>query len=221
MEPAIARKLAAEVGINVEFVVREFWELAVLKVLLGTGVGNRLVFKGGTALRLAYGSPRFSDYLDFSITRVVRYREFTSAVQQVVRRYPELALTDLAEKRQTLLAEFRVSDSAIERNVRQVVEVSRRSPGALEKELRLLSSPCSPLRVLALVATPEAIWREKLAALKSRKAPRDLFDLWFLGQTLARQLPDDVPEFDPRVLRRELRMYLPRKFYPVVEELAR
>ena len=221
MEPTVARKLAAELGINVEFVVREFWELAVLDVLLSAGVGNQLVFKGGTALRLAYGSPRFSDDLDFSITRVVSYREFTSAVQQVVRRYPELELTDLAEKRSTLLAEFRVRDSAIERNVRQVVEVSRRSPGSLEKELRLLSSPCSPLRVLALVATPEAIWQEKRAALASRKAPRDLFDLWFLGQTLGRKLPDDAPEFDPRVLRRELRMYLPRKFYPVVEELAR
>jgi len=221
MEPAIARKVAAELGINIEFVVREFWELAVLDVLLGTGVGNRLVFKGGTALRLAYGSPRFSDDLDFSITRDVSYREFMSAVQRVVRRYPELELTDLAEKRQTLLAEFRVRDSAIERNVRQVVEVSRRGPGSLEKELRLLSSPCSPLRVLALVVTSEAIWREKLAAMKARKAPRDLFDLWFLGQTLGRKLPDDAPEFDPRVLRRELRMYLPRKFYPVVEELAR
>ena len=221
MEPVIARKLAAELGINVEFVVREFWELAVLDVLLSAGVGNRLVFKGGTALRLAYGSPRFSDDLDFSITGVVSYRELKSAVQQVVRRYPELELTDLVEKRQTLLAEFRVRDSAIERNVRQVVEVSRRSPGSLERELRLLSSPCSPLRVLALVATPEAIWQEKLAALASRKAPRDLFDLWFLGQTLGRNLPDDIPEFDPRILRRELRMYLPRKFYPVVEELAR
>jgi predicted nucleotidyltransferase component of viral defense system len=221
MEPVIARKLAAEVGINVEFVVREFWELAVLEVLLGTGVGNRLVFKGGTALRLAYGSPRFSDDLGFSLLKKVSFPEFEAAVRQVARRYPELELTDLATKRRTFLAEFRVRDPAIERPVRQVVEVSRRNPGSLESELRLLSSPCSPLRVLALVATPEAIWREKLAALKSRKAPRDLFDLWFLGQTLARQLPDDVPEFDPRVLRRELRMYLPRKFYPVVEELAR
>lgn len=221
MEPVIAGKLAAEVGINVEFVVREFWELAVLDVLVGAEVGNRLVFEGGTALRLAYGSPRFSDDLDFSITGVVSYREFTSAVQQVARRYPELELTDLAEKRRTLLAEFRVRDPALERPVRQVVEVSRRTPGSLDNELRLLTSPCSPLRVLALVATPGAIWQEKLACLKSRKAPRDLFDLWFLGSILSRSLPDDVPKFDPRVLRRDLRMLLPRRFYPVVEELAR
>jgi len=221
MEPAIARKLAAELGINVEFVVREFWELAVLDVLLGTAMGDRLVFKGGTALRLAYGSPRFSDDLDFSVSQEVSFREFAAAAQQVVRKYPELEMTDLVEKRRTLLAEFRVRDSAIERPVRQVVEVSRRTPGALEHGLRLLTSPCSPLRVLALVATPAAIWPEKLAALQSRRAPRDLFDLWYLGQTLGRDLPQDAPKFDPRVLRRDLRMLLPRRFYPVVEELAR
>ncbi len=221
MELSIATKLATELGINVEFVVREFWEMAVLEVLLGTEVGDRLVFKGGTALRLAYGSPRFSDDMDFSVSRVVSFREFTTAAQRVVHRYQELELTDLVEKRRTLLAEFRVRDSAIGRPVRQVVEVSRRSPGSLEHELRLLTSSCSPLRVLALVATPVAIWQEKLAALRSRRSPRDLFDLWFLGQTLGRKLPNDTPEFDPRVLRRDLRMYLPRRFYPVVEDLAK
>jgi len=221
MEPRIAQNLATELDINVELVVREFWELAVLQVLLGTPVGNRVVFKGGTALRLAFGSPRFSDDLDFSTLQVVSFREFKAAVRRVVRKYPELELTDLAEKRQTLLAEFRVRDPALARPVRQVVEVSRRKPGSLESELRLLASPCSPLRVLARVATPEAIWQEKLAALESRREPRDLFDLWFLGQELGRNLPSDAPKIDVRVLRRDLRKYLPRRFYPVVEELAR
>ncbi len=220
MEPRIALSLAAELGISVEFVVREFWELAVLQVLLGAGIGDRMVFKGGTSLRLAYGSPRFSDDLDFSTARTVRFREFEAAVRPAARRYPELELTDLAEKRWTLLAEFRVRDSALERPVRQVVEVSRRSPGFLRSELRLLTSPCSPLRVLARVATPEAIWDEKLAALRSRKAPRDLFDLWFLGQKLGQGLPADAPKIDVRLLRRDLRKYLPRAFYPVVEELG-
>jgi predicted nucleotidyltransferase component of viral defense system len=141
-------------------------------------------------------------------------------VRTAARKYPELELTDLAEKRRTLLAEFRVRDPALERPVRQVVEVSRRSPGSLQSELRLLTSPCSPLRVLARVATQEAIWEEKLAALRTRKAPRDLFDLWFLGQKLDRGLPADAPKMDVRLLRRDLRKYLPRAFYPVVEQLG-
>ncbi len=221
MELSIALRLAAELGIAVESVVREYWELAVLRVLLGTPAGVRLVFKGGTALRLAYGSPRFSDDLDFSLAKATGFRAFESSICQVRMAYSDLELTDLAEKRRTFLAEFRIRDAVLERPFRQVIEVSRRRPGSEANELRLLSSPCSPLKVLARVATAEAIRKDKLAALAERKAARDLFDLWFIAQATGRSLPAELPRFDVRVLRRDLRKYLPRSYYPVVEELAK
>ena len=46
--------------------MREFWEAPLLHELSQTSWSSSLVFKGGTALRLAYRSPRFSDDLDFS-----------------------------------------------------------------------------------------------------------------------------------------------------------
>ncbi len=57
MEQALAERLAEELKIDVTQVVREFWEVLFLKVLLESPHGKNLVFKGGTALRLAYGSP--------------------------------------------------------------------------------------------------------------------------------------------------------------------
>lgn len=221
MELAIAQRLAGELGITIESVVREYWELAVLRVLLNTPAGERLVFKGGTALRLAYGSPRFSDDLDFSLTETLGFRTFETSIRRLLTAYPELELTDLAEKRWTFLAEFRVRDAALARPFHQVIEAGRRSPGSEANELRLLSSPCSPLKVLARVATAEAIWNDKLDALAERRATRDLFDLWFLAQETGRSLPAELPRFDLRVLRRDLRKYLPKSYYPVVEELAK
>jgi len=40
--------------------------MIILKKLYGSDQGKSFVFKGGTALRLAYGSQRFSEDLDFS-----------------------------------------------------------------------------------------------------------------------------------------------------------
>jgi len=221
MEQDIVARLAAELKVNAELVVREHWEVRLLKGLFESRIGDYLVFKGGTALRLGWGSPRFSDDLDFSLRRPLAVRQFEAEARRLAGLGPELALTDLAPKLNTLLAEFRIRDAALPRAFRIVVEVSRRAPGSLPSELKLISSPTSPLSVLARVATREGIWAEKLQALAARASPRDLFDLWFLGQKLGRPLPAAASGLDPRILRRDLRKYLPPAYYPVVEELAR
>lgn len=58
-------------GIDRTQVVREYWELIILKGFYESPQGRYLIFKGGTALRLAYGFPRFSEDLDFSLTKDV------------------------------------------------------------------------------------------------------------------------------------------------------
>lgn len=63
MDQRLAESLARQLKIAIEPVVREEYELRILRELLETTLGHALVFKGGTALRLAYGSPRFSDDL--------------------------------------------------------------------------------------------------------------------------------------------------------------
>jgi len=219
MEPDIARRLSAEQGLDIELIVREFWEMVLLKELFASGVGDRLVFKGGTALRLAWLAPRYSDDLDFARSDAVPFRSFAPVIRGAAARYPELKVTDLAAKFNTLLAEFRIEDPSLNRRFRIVVEV-RRTGSVPPSELRLLSSPSVAFTVLARVETLAAIWAEKVAALASRRAPRDLFDLWFLGQKLNRALPAR-PALDVRVMRRDLRKYLPREYYPVIEELAR
>lgn len=68
MEKDFALKLQAEIGIDVQQLIREEVELAFLNRLFASPLSDRLIFKGGTALRLVYASPRFSEDLDFSVT---------------------------------------------------------------------------------------------------------------------------------------------------------
>ncbi|MFH0762731.1 MAG: nucleotidyl transferase AbiEii/AbiGii toxin family protein [Candidatus Omnitrophota bacterium] len=56
-------------------IVREYLQHLFLSQLYRLEKSDDLLFKGGTALRIIYGSPRFSEDLDFSIFRVEQYNQ--------------------------------------------------------------------------------------------------------------------------------------------------
>jgi hypothetical protein len=60
VERAFVRRLSFELKIAPEQIVREYWELTVLNACGENNWSTALNFKGGTALPLAYGSPRLS-----------------------------------------------------------------------------------------------------------------------------------------------------------------
>jgi predicted nucleotidyltransferase component of viral defense system len=54
-------------------IVREYFQHLFLSQLYKLEKSEHLLFKGGTALRIIYGSPRFSEDLDFSLFHVEKY----------------------------------------------------------------------------------------------------------------------------------------------------
>src|SRR3990167_10374175 len=52
-------------------IVREYFQNVFLEQLYKLPGAEKLLFKGGTALRIIYGSPRFSEDLDFSLFGVL------------------------------------------------------------------------------------------------------------------------------------------------------
>lgn len=226
MEQYLAFRLSAELKISSEQIVREEWEHLLLKELYESLLGRELILRGGTALRLAYGSPRFSDDLDFSLFRDVDPLEFKDNISTTYSLLPKLGevkISDLTSKRFTHLAEFRIREPWQTMAFSIKIEVSRRDTYPRDKQcyqLLLLSSPVTNIQVLANVATLEQIYSEKLRALEERKEPRDLFDLWFISQRLKREFFPQTYAIDRKELIRELHKYLPRNFWKAVEELA-
>ncbi len=219
MEQLLAERLAGDLKIDVTQVVREYWEVLLLKGLLESPHGNNLVFKGGTALRLAYGSPRFSEDLDFALLEDSLKGGLQSLAESMVEPYPEASLTDVAEKRWTYLWEIKVTEGYLAHPFRIKIEISRRTVMGYDHRLRLITSPATPLQVLGKVATLEQLYKDKLACVKDRTAPKDLFDLWFICQKL--RIPYQPPEtsVSRKELRRDLGKYLPADYRPVIEEL--
>jgi len=219
MEQEIAEKIASDTGIAVEKIVREEKEILFLKELFESPLGTDLVFRGGTALRLCYGSPRFSDDLDFSELQGISTDKFTKVIKKIAAKYPDMALTDLWSKRFTHLAEFKITEDWLPQPFRVKIEVRKGETLGKEYELKLLSSEVTHLQALGNTATMQQIFEEKKSALKDRKMPRDLFDLWYLGQKLKLAVDTGKYEFDRKALHQELHKYLPKKYWKAIESL--
>ena len=59
-------QLSKELKISTDQILREEAEMIFLDALSKDKLGGKIVFYGGTALRLVYGSPRFSEDIDRS-----------------------------------------------------------------------------------------------------------------------------------------------------------
>ena len=219
MEQYLAQQKARELQIDLTQVAREYWEILVLKGLYDSPYGKKLIFKGGTALRLAYNSPRFSEDLDFSLTGDPFKGGFSTLVKKIIAPFPELAISDLEEKYYTYLAEIKVTQNYLPFPFRIKIEISKRRVKNYNWKLHLLTSPVTPIMALGLVATLEQLYEDKLSCLKDRAKPKDLFDLWYISQKLSNPyIPEKSPLRKAEIIR-ELRKYLPKNFWPVIEKL--
>lgn len=221
MEQLIAEQKARELKIDKTQIVREYWELIILKGLYESPFGRHLVFKGGTALRLTYGSPRFSEDLDFSLTKDALKGKFSSLIKKIISPFPELILTDLKEKFYTYLAEIKVTQNYLAFPFRIKIEISKRETKDYQWELKLLSSPSTVIQVIGQVATLEQIYRDKLACLKGRAKPKDLFDLWYVSEKLKIPYTPKKISSKKKEVVRDLRKYLPKDFWPAIEGLTK
>jgi predicted nucleotidyltransferase component of viral defense system len=220
MDANAAKNLSAQLQISRDYIVRESYEMSLLNDLFAGPFGADIVFKGGTALRLAYGSPRYSEDLDFDAIHEIAGDRFLDFVKQMGKRYPAVTGVETIDKHNTLFALVRIVEPWLDRPFSIKVEVSKRNrPWVKDKDysLKLMTSEVSPLRVLAQVASLERIQIEKADALKNRKAARDVFDWWFIHQLLKREVPVDFTGFDREIARSELRRLLPHHYWSLIE----
>lgn len=191
----------------------------LLKEIFESEFGTSLVFKGGTALRLAYNSPRFSEDLDFTLIRDFDRKEFIVFLRQLAGKYPAITTIEANEKFYTIFSLVRIKEDYINQAFSIKIEVSKREGEWLKDSYEdiLIRSEITPLTVLVRVASLERILDEKKDALKNRKAPRDVFDYWYIHQLLKREVKIDLTGFNKEAVRSELHRLLSRSFWRIVD----
>lgn len=220
MNKQLADNLQKSLGISQEQIVREEYEMIILKALFESELGRALVFKGGTALRLAYGSPRFSEDLDFSVIKKLNQETLYKLFKSVADQYEALEFIELKQKFFTYFALFKVKEEFTPQAFSIKFEASIR-PVDWQKDkdykLLALNSKVTNLTVLAQIASLEMIEKEKLTIDPPRV--RDIFDLWFIRQKLGRTSSTmDFKGWDIRVVKRELHKFLPEQDRRLLEQ---
>lgn len=175
----IIRKISEKEQTSELNIRREYFQHLFLSRFYTQKGTDKVFFKGGTALRMLYRSPRFSEDLDFTGTA----GSISTIEQAIINTLAEIeregVITDLKEAKTTsggYLAQ--TVFSAFNRTIEINTEVSFR-PGKKEGHLMTLVNNFVPTYTITVLSQNQLI-REKFNALLDRKKPRDFYDLYFI-----------------------------------------
>lgn len=222
MEEIFLSQLERQLQIAKDRLMVEFYEMIILNKLLKSSLATALIFKGGTALRLAYQSPRFSEDLDFSLLKKIKFSDFKKEIEELPKEVVTISISELKEKYYTHFALVKIKDKLLKQTFSIKVEVSKRPVNWIEREdyqFSQLISPTSPLSLSGLVVTLERCYKDKTHAIYERTKGRDFFDLWWLSQRLNKKISSLKRKFDKKLIMNELHVFLPRNYWQFVNNI--
>lgn len=219
-------QLAAKLQTSEENIRREYFQHLFLSRLYKQDDTEKVYFKGGTALHLIYGDPRFSEDLDFD-TEIRSVRTIEDMVVATLAAFEHEGIdTDLHEAKTTSGGYLSVVNFYAEgRAVPIKLEISLREGKKKEGSATVVSSDFFPNYNLVQLSH-ELLIQGKLHALLERHKPRDYYDFYFLLR--ANLLPEKKREVFEQVLTllqkedasfdEELRRFLPKSHQLIIRD---
>lgn len=208
-------------------IAREYVQNLFLSAFYQQEETEKIYFKGGTALRLIYGSPRFSEDLDFS-ANLANCDAFENVLEDALVFLEKVGLkVGVVESKPTAGGCLAIFAAAVEDLSLDIsLQVSLRQKN-LTGEPFLVSNPFVPeYEVNAL--SESILAAEKIEALLTRGKPRDFFDLYFmLRKRMAVGLTEKQREavferlgrLDKEEVRRDVEPFLPKGYRLVIKDL--
>lgn len=204
---------------------REYFQHLFLSYFYRQEHTDKIYFKGGTALRLIYRSPRFSEDLDFSssLKNIKKIEQAVIAALAEIER--EGISTELEQATKTtggylVIIRFKSSGGIIAVQL----EISLRNGKERGETTIIISDFIPPYPVIQL--SQAQIVKGKITALLSRKKLRDFYDFYFILR--ANLLPEKQKEVLQKILKafntadirfnQELKRFLPKSHWPVIRD---
>lgn len=160
-------------------VIREYIQHLLLSYLYRLPESEKLLFKGGTALRIIYGSPRFSEDLDFSGEKI-NYELIEGLLVDVLTETEREGINiNLKEAKSTsggYLGIFYYELFDFKGNINFEISLRKKESS---KEVITIVNDYLPAYTLTILSGKEIV-EEKIKALIFRRKPRDYYDLYFI-----------------------------------------
>lgn len=180
-------QLTTKLQTTEENIAREYCQHLFLSYFYKKTGAEKIVFKGGTALRIIFNSPRFSEDLDFSASN-----EGAVPILEV-NRLIDNTLADL--RNEGIECEKEVNHGTQGETTGGYFAIIKLKMLEFDSEIRLQISFRSPEKVISKTTliqnsfiapyvinflTESLLISEKIEALLERKKSRDFFDLYFI-----------------------------------------
>lgn len=163
-------------------IMREFLQLTFLSYLYQNKKGRQIYFKGGTAIRLLFGSPRFSEDLDFStLYDKKQIKEILQGLEKTIQKeLPEIKILFLYSGKTGL--RYRIKYQSPNFKYPITIRLDFTMVKKIEQEMFSPLITEFPVAVFPLVShlSETEILAEKICALATRNKGRDFFDVWYL-----------------------------------------
>lgn len=212
-------RLSKEYQISEYVVVREYFQIAILKELYSEKFSKEIYFKGGTAIRLIYKGERFSEDLDFTCNVFENFDEkIISLFKRMRKSYP----IEYKEKETTTGRTYLLTAQIdyIKSPIYVRTDFSTRE-NVLDPTNQTLSTTY-PIIVQNFIRTlsKDEILAEKIRAVIKRKKHRDIYDLWVLlelgakfnGDLISRKLEYYNEQLNKKILLEELNKFNKNEF---------
>lgn len=221
----LIEKTAIKAQTSLENIAREYLQHLFLRAFYQEKEAEAILFKGGTALRLIYRSPRFSEDLDFSgfQVSVSKTEDLIEAALVEVNREEKIDLEEAKKTTGGYLARFQALVDGIK--VGGKLEISFRAKKPLAGQILTIISPLLP--PYTLCAYPEEkLAQEKLTALLTRAKTRDFYDLYFilrarlkikLSAAEAKQIINKLERRNDDLFSQELKRFLPKSHHRLLK----
>ena len=168
-------------------IVREYFQHIFLTELYKLPNSEKLLFKGGTALRFVYDSPRFSEDLDFSLFGVAPH-EIKSFVEELfLKILSEIEKMGIKVKLGDRfgatsggylgIATFQMFEY---QPIGVEINISTRSDVIIKGEVDSIANNFVPTYTIMHLPQKEIVEEKIFGALLERKKPRDFYDLYLI-----------------------------------------
>lgn len=187
--------------------------------------GNTLYFKGGTALKLVYGSPRFSEDLDFS-SPAGNSQEIEAIMENTLSEIQQEGIKiDINQSKKTTGGYLAIIDFNLARQkIPLKIEISFREK-RVKGEVVSITSEFIPSYTVVMFPKKDLIG-QKVQALLTRAKPRDFYDLYFLlrANLLGKEEKENLERILSQVkkteiaFRKELEQFLPKSHWLLIKD---
>jgi len=205
-------------------IAREYFQILFLKSFYLQKGAERLLFKGGTALRLAFGSPRYSTDLDFNGDGASIY-DIENYLQDVLVQINREEKVDLLEAKKTTGGYLaKLSAKIANLTFPMKIEISFRDRKKREGEVVTIANEFIP-GFMIYVVKKEKLIKGKISALLARAKPRDYYDLYFilrkfmslkLSRQEAEKIFEKVRRLEKTRILQDLKPLLPKSHHMIL-----